>query len=68
MVNSMRKDDVSFYIRVDTLICQNGESQSVKQGHDKSRHQYIAERMRFNMKFGHFMLKAKAMDKAIMSS
>lgn len=46
IINNMRQDDVSFHIRSDSLICKYGESLYAKHGRVKSRHQYIAQRMR----------------------
>ncbi|KAM9488366.1 uncharacterized protein Hap1MRO34_005317 isoform 1-T1 [Clarias gariepinus] len=62
IINSMRQDDVSFYIRSDSLICKYGESLYAKHGRIKSRHQYISQRMR---ELGQFMLVAKEMDKTV---
>ncbi|KAK3553019.1 hypothetical protein QTP86_031221 [Hemibagrus guttatus] len=58
----MRQDEVSFHIRADSLICKYGESLYAKHGRVKSRHQYIAQRMR---ELGRFMLVAKDMDKSV---
>ncbi|KAF5899327.1 nucleoporin p54 isoform X1, partial [Clarias magur] len=63
IINGMRQDDVSFYIRSDSLICKYGESLYAKHGRMKSRHQYISQRMR---ELGQFMLVAKEMDKTVM--
>ncbi|XP_073711124.1 uncharacterized protein [Misgurnus anguillicaudatus] len=62
IINQMRQDDVSFHIRSDSLICNYGESLYAKHGRVKSRHQYIAQRMR---ELGRFMLVAKDMDKTV---
>ena len=62
IINNMRQDDVSFHIRRDSLICKYGESLYDKHGRVKSRHQYIAQRMR---ELGRFMLVAKDMDKTV---
>lgn len=62
VVNNMRQDDVSFHIRSDTLICRYGDSLYAKHGRVKSRHQYIAQRMR---ELGRFVLVAKDMDKTV---
>ncbi|XP_031147359.1 uncharacterized protein LOC116044389 isoform X4 [Sander lucioperca] len=64
IINNMRQDDVSFHIRSDSLICKYGESLYAKHGRMKSRHQYIAQRMR---ELGRFMLAAKDMDKTVRS-
>ncbi|KAI3376190.1 hypothetical protein L3Q82_016405 [Scortum barcoo] len=64
IVNKMRQDDVSFHIRTDDLICRYGESLYAKHGRVKSRHQYIAQRMR---ELGRFMLVAKDMDMTVKS-
>lgn len=62
IINNMRQDDVSFHIRKDSLICKYGDSLYAKHGLVKSRHQYIAQRMR---ELGRFMLVAKDMDKTV---
>lgn len=62
VINNMRQDDVAFHIRKDSLICNYGESLYAKHGRVKSRHQYIAQRMR---ELGRFMLVAKDMDKTV---
>ncbi|XP_067296597.1 uncharacterized protein [Pseudorasbora parva] len=62
IINNMRQDDVSFHVRKDSLICKYGESLYAKHGRVKSRHQYIAQRMR---ELGRFMLVAKDMDKTV---
>lgn len=62
IINNMRQDDVSFHVRSDSLICKYGESLYAKHGRVKSRHQYIAQRMR---ELGRFMLVAKDMDKSV---
>ncbi|KAI7789871.1 hypothetical protein IRJ41_021112, partial [Triplophysa rosa] len=62
VINNMRHDDVSFHIRKDSLICKYGESLYAKHGRVKSRHQYIAQRMR---ELGRFMLVAKDMDMTV---
>ncbi|XP_029985631.1 uncharacterized protein LOC115416058 isoform X4 [Sphaeramia orbicularis] len=58
----MRQDDVSFHIRSDVLICRYGDALYAKHGRVKSRHQYIAQRLR---ELGRFMLVAKQMDKTV---
>ncbi len=58
----MRQDDVSFHIRNYSLICKYGESLYAKHGRVKSRHQYIAQRMR---ELGRFVLVAEEMDKTV---
>ncbi|XP_051929371.1 uncharacterized protein LOC127605660 [Hippocampus zosterae] len=63
IINNMRQDPVSFHIRSDYLICKYGESLYAKHGSVKSKHQYIAQRMR---ELGRFMLIAKEMDKTVM--
>ncbi|XP_073701194.1 uncharacterized protein [Garra rufa] len=62
IINTMRQDDVSFHIRNDSLICKYGESLYGKHGRVRSRHQYIAQRMR---ELGRFMLVAKEMDNTV---
>lgn len=62
IVNSMRQDDVSFHIRSDSLICSYGESLYSKHGHIKSRHQYIAQRMR---QLGQLLLAAKEISNSV---
>ncbi|RXN11628.1 hypothetical protein ROHU_010526 [Labeo rohita] len=62
IINTMRQDDVSFHIRNDSLICKYGESLYGKHGCVRSRHQYIAQRMR---ELGRFMLVAKEMDNTV---
>lgn len=62
IINNMRQDDVSFHIRSDSLICRYGEALFAKHGRVKSKHQYIAQRMR---ELGRFMLAAKDMNKTV---
>lgn len=62
VINNMRQDDVSFHVRSDSLICGYGDSLFAKHGRVKSKHQYIAQRMR---ELGRFMLVAKDMDKTV---
>lgn len=62
IINNMRQDDISFHIRSDSLICRYGEALFAKHGRVKSKHQYIAQRMR---ELGRFMLAAKDMDKTV---
>ncbi|KAJ4947321.1 hypothetical protein JOQ06_009357 [Pogonophryne albipinna] len=62
--NNMRQDDVSFHIRRDSLICRYGDSLYAKNGHVKTKHQYIAQRMR---ELGRFMLVVKDMDTNVKS-
>ncbi|XP_029987175.1 uncharacterized protein LOC115417411 isoform X2 [Sphaeramia orbicularis] len=62
IINKMRQDDVSFHIRSDVLICRYGDALYAKHGRVKSRHQYIAQRLR---ELGRFMLVAKQMDKTV---
>lgn len=62
IINNMREDDVSFHIRSDSLICEYGESLYAKHGDVKSKHHYIAQRLR---ELGRFMLCAKNMDKTV---
>ena len=62
IVNNMRQDDVSFHIRSDSLICRYGEALFAKHGRVKSKHQYIAQRMR---ELGRFMLVVKSMNETV---
>nr|XP_033471258.1 uncharacterized protein LOC117249624 [Epinephelus lanceolatus] len=62
IIDNMRQDDVSFHIRTDSLICRYGEALRANHVRVKSRHQYVAQRMR---ELGQFMLVAKDMDKTV---
>nr|XP_024661063.1 uncharacterized protein LOC112436092 isoform X1 [Maylandia zebra] len=62
IIDNMRQDQVSFHIRSDSLICKYGESLYARHGRVKSKHQYIAQRMR---ELGRLILAAKNMDRTV---
>ncbi|XP_058255761.1 uncharacterized protein si:ch211-266o15.1 isoform X2 [Hemibagrus wyckioides] len=59
VVRNMRDDDVSKYLRNDTLICKFGNRLYEKHGHEKEGHEYISQKMRA---LGRFMLIVRELD------
>lgn len=62
VVRNMRDDDVSKYLRNDTLICQFGNRLYEKHGHEKEGHEYISQKMRA---LGRFMLAVRELDRNV---